>query len=126
MVLRGAPLRRVDEHARRDRRHVVQWLALRGERWTQERGGLHVVEPDNRKVFGDAQPVLPGGLIYAHRLQVAAGEDRGGAVRVLERSSGMRSRFCRAASYTPIACRSLPAKIAVGRFGFSSKAIACA
>ena len=32
MVLRGAPLRRVDEHARRDRRHVVQWLAEGGER----------------------------------------------------------------------------------------------
>ena len=90
MVLRGAPLRRVDEHARRDRRHVVQRLAHRGERRPQEGGCLHVVETDNRKVFGDAQPVLPGGLINAHRLQVAAGEDRGGAVRILQQRHRLR------------------------------------
>lgn len=57
---------------------------------TQEGGCLHVVEPDDRKVFGDAQPVLPGGLIDAHRLQVASGEDRGGAVRVLQQRHRLR------------------------------------
>src|SRR5215218_3556879 len=61
-------------------RHLANGLGDDGERWPAVLGLLGAVESDDREIVGHADAPLVRGPEQADRLEVRAGEDRGGGI----------------------------------------------